>query len=198
MTSATIASSEAQSVALPRLDDIPKGRLALWWLIASEVVIFGGLICTYVLYRLRFPEWGDLAAHTSTPLGGLNTLVLLTSSLSVVLAHSAASRGNVRNATRFLTATVALGGVFLLVKGIEYSSEIAHGFTPTASLFWSFYYFMTGLHASHVLAGMVAMLLVARQAARRRNLHRVELVGLYWHFVDIVWIFLFPLLYLAR
>ncbi len=182
----------------PGLEGVPRGRLALWWVIASEVVIFGGLIASYVLYRIRFPEWGEFARHTSTPLGAFNTLVLLTSSFTVVMAHQAAGTGALRAMGRYLLATIGLGGVFLIVKAVEYTHEIQAGFTFTANLFWSFYYTMTGLHASHVIAGMVALALVRRQALRGRSLHRVELAGLYWHFVDIVWIFLFPLLYLAR
>jgi heme/copper-type cytochrome/quinol oxidase subunit 3 len=188
----------ARTARLPRIADVPQGRLALWWVIASEVVIFGGLIACYVLYRVRHPEWGEAAAHTATQLGALNTLVLLTSSLTVVLAHVAATRRQTARVARYLAATIALGGVFLAVKAVEYTSELAHGFTFAAQLFWSFYYLLTGLHAAHVLAGMIAMAVVMRQAARGRNLQRVELVGLYWHFVDTVWIFLFPLLYLAK
>lgn len=182
----------------PGIAEVPDGRIALWWVIASEVVIFGGLICSYLLFRMRFPEWGEHAAHTSTAAGALNTLVLLTSSLSAVLAHAAVGRGEVRRGVRWLGLTMALGGVFLAVKGVEYAAEVSRGYTLTANLFWSFYYLLTGLHAAHVLAGIVALGLVARQAARGLHLHRVELVGLYWHFVDIVWIFLFPLLYVAR
>ncbi len=182
----------------PTISDVPNGRIAMWWLIASEVVIFGGLICTYILYRTRFPHWGEYAEHTSTPLGALNTLVLLTSSLSVVLAHQAATYGNRKRVVKYMTATILMGLLFLIVKAIEYNSEISHGFTFTSNLFWSFYYLMTGLHATHVLAGMIAMFVIMKQAAKGENLHRVEMVGLYWHFVDIVWIFLFPLLYIAK
>lgn len=187
-----------RSAALPPLSAVPTGRLAMWWVIASEVVIFGGLIVCYWLYRLRHPEWAAFAQHTSTPLGAFNTLVLLTSSLTVVLAHGAAGHRDLPRASRFLAATLALGGVFLAVKAVEYSREIAHGFTLTHNLFWSFYYTMTGLHAAHVLAGMVAMGLIMGGVRRGCHLHRVEMVGLYWHFVDIVWIFLFPLLYVAH
>ncbi|MCC7131633.1 MAG: cytochrome c oxidase subunit 3 [Gemmatimonadales bacterium] len=182
----------------PAFGDIPRGRIALWWVIASEVVIFGGLVAVYLLYRSRHPDWAEMAHHTSTPLGALNTFVLLTSSLSAVLAHEAVGRGDPRRAARLLLLTVLGGLVFLGVKSVEYATEIGNGYTPVSHLYWSFYYTMTGLHAAHVVAGMVAMLVVARGAARGEHTHRVELVGLYWHFVDVVWIFLFPLLYLAR
>ena len=176
---------------------VPTGRLGIWWFLASEIVIFGGLVTCYVLFRLRHPEWGALAAHTLTAAGALNTFVLLTSSLTVVLAHDAASRGKHQLAALALLQTLFGGAVFLGVKAFEYGHEIAQGFTPNAGLFWSFYYAMTGLHALHVLGGLVAIAVVQRSVARGRHLRRVEYVGIYWHFVDIVWIFLFPLLYLA-
>ncbi len=176
---------------------IPTGKVAIWWFLASEVAIFGGLIVTFVLYRFAHPEWSESAGHTINALGALNTLVLLTSSLTAVLAHAAASEGRGVLASRLLFATVGGGLLFLVVKAVEYSTEISHGFTPVSNLFWSFYFFMTGLHALHVVAGMVAMVVIARAAKRGENLQRVEYVGMYWHLVDIVWIFLFPLLYLA-
>lgn len=188
----------SSALPVPEFGRVPKGRIAMWWVIASEVVIFGGLIASYLLYRVRFPAWAADAAHTSTPLGALNTMVLLTSSLTAVLAHDAAMHGDRKKVVRFLGLTIAMGLMFLVVKGFEYTHEIEAGFTVTKGLFWSFYYLMTGLHASHVIAGMVAMGIVSRQAARGEHLHRVEMVGLYWHFVDIVWIFLFPLLYIAK
>jgi heme/copper-type cytochrome/quinol oxidase subunit 3 len=176
---------------------VPTGRLGVWWFLASEVVIFGGLIATFVLYRWRHPEWGAEAAHTLNAVGGFNTLVLLTSSLTVVLAHEAAGRGELVRASRLLGWTLLGGAVFLGVKIFEYSHELRGGYTPVTNLFWSFYYGMTGLHALHVVGGMIAIGLVARAARRGRHPQRVEYVGIYWHFVDVVWIFLFPLLYLA-
>jgi heme/copper-type cytochrome/quinol oxidase subunit 3 len=176
---------------------IPTGRLGIWWFLASEVVIFGGLICCYLLFRWRHPEWAAEAAHTLNAAGALNTLVLLTSSLTMVLAHSAIGAGRLDRAARNLTWTLLGGAIFMCVKAYEYSHEIAAGFVPARSLFWSFYYTMTGLHALHVLGGMVAITIVLLAVRRGRAPHRVEYVGIYWHFVDIVWIFLFPLLYLA-
>ncbi|MBN1204762.1 MAG: cytochrome c oxidase subunit 3 [Myxococcaceae bacterium] len=177
---------------------IPTGRLAVWWVMASEIVIFGGLLAAYVMHRLGHPEWSNQAIHTNTWLGALNTLVLLTSSLFAVLAHQAAEHGEGRKAARLLLATAGGALVFLVVKSFEWSHEIAAGYTLTSNTFWSFYYTAAGLHAVHVIAGLVIMLVVAADAAKNRELQRVELIGLYWHFVDIVWIFLFPLLYIAK
>ncbi len=177
---------------------LPTGRLALWWVLASEIVIFGGLLATYVMHRIGHPHWGDQAAHTNVWIGAFNTFVLLTSSLSAVLAHKAAEEGNGVKACKLLLLTCGGGLVFLIVKSAEWTMEITHGYTLTSNLFWSFYYTAAGLHAAHVVAGGIAMFIVAIGAARGKNLHRVELVGIYWHFVDIVWIFLFPLLYIAK
>lgn len=177
---------------------IPTGRLAMWWVLGSEIVIFGGLLASYVMLRLNHAHWAAEASHTSTLAGGFNTLVLLTSSLFAVLAHQAAENGDGAKASRNLWLTIAGGATFMVVKAFEYTNEISHGFTMFRDVFWSYYYTATGLHGMHVLAGMVCMAIVAADARQGRNLHRVEYVGIYWHFVDAVWIFLFPLLYIAK
>ena len=177
---------------------IPTGRLAVWWLLASEVVIFGGVLGSYLMHRLGHPEWADAAAHTNTWIGAFNTLVLLTSSFTAVLAHQAAEKGDGKRAAGLLVLTIGGALTFLMVKSIEWTIEIREGFTITANGFWSFYYTAAGLHAMHVIAGAIIMGIVAADAYRGRELQRVELIGIYWHFVDVVWIFLFPLLYIAK
>ena len=177
---------------------IPTGRLAVWWVLVSEIVIFGGVLVSYIMHRLGHPEWADQAAHTNVWAGAFNTLVLLTSSLSAVLAHQAAEQGNGRKAANLLRLTCLGGLIFLIVKSFEWTAEIKAGYTLQVGGFWSYYYTAAGLHAFHVIAGMLVMLWVASTAAKNQELHRVENVGIYWHFVDIVWIFLFPLLYIAK
>ncbi len=178
---------------------IPTGRLAIWWLLASEIVIFSGVLGSYIMHRLAHPEWADQAIHTNIYAGTLNTFVLLTSSLSAVLAHRAAEvEKNGPKAAKLLGLTILGGLVFLVVKSIEWTTEIQHGYTITSSTFWSFYYTAAGIHASHVIAGMAVMAWVANLARKGKELQRVEYVGIYWHFVDVVWIFLFPLLYIAK
>jgi heme/copper-type cytochrome/quinol oxidase subunit 3 len=177
---------------------MPTGKLAVWWLLASEVVIFGGLLAAYVMHRIAHDSFAEQAAHTNTWIGAFNTLVLLTSSLSAVLAHQAAERGDGPKAARLIWATCLGAVTFLVVKAFEWTEEISHGFTITASTFWSFYYTAAGIHASHVIGGAIIMAFVAKDAAKNVNLQRVELIGIYWHFVDVVWIFLFPLLYIAK
>lgn len=174
------------------------GRLAVWWLIASEIVIFGGILSSYLMHRLGHPEWGTYSVATNMWIGGFNTLVLLSSSLSAVMAHRAADAGDGPKAARFLGLTILGALTFLTVKGFEWHHEITHGYTITANGFWSFYYTAAGIHAAHVVVGAIIMSFIATDAARGRELHRVELVGVYWHFVDLVWIFLFPLLYIAK
>jgi len=197
-----------QTLSVP-VTKVPQGRLAMWILIAGELMIFGGLIACYLLNRLRFPSWAEQAEHTSTFFGALNTVVLLSSSYTVILAHQAAVKRQLGKITLWMSVSIGCGLLFLVNKSIEYTSEINHGFTFTSpllqaegnqvgSLFWSFYYIMTGLHGLHVIVGMLVMFIVMMQAKKGRNLHRVELAGMYWHMVDIIWIFLFPLLYIAK
>jgi heme/copper-type cytochrome/quinol oxidase subunit 3 len=178
---------------------LPVGRVGMWWFLASEIMVFGGLMGTYVLSRIAAGGWGLERAHVNTRLAALNTLVLITSSLSAVQAHAAAERDDAGATRRYLLLTVLLGCTFLGIKAYEYWGELAHGFTPATNLFWSFYYTMTGLHGLHVVAGIIANLSLALAVGGRWPTirHRVEFVGLYWHFVDVVWIFLFPLLYLS-
>jgi heme/copper-type cytochrome/quinol oxidase subunit 3 len=184
------------SVDAPTIPGIPAGKVGVWWFLASEIMMFGGLIASYIVFRLGGSGWHEASAHVSVTLGAVNTLILLTSSLTVVQAFAAAERENAPALRLFLGLTILGGLAFLGIKAIEYTTEIRAGFTPGAGIFWSFYYTMTGLHALHVLAGIVlnAILFLA---ARVRTPSRVELAGLYWHFVDVVWIFLFPLLYLS-
>ena len=176
---------------------IPTGRLAIWWVLASEIVIFGGLVTCYILFRLGHPEWAAEAAHTKLAAGAFNTFVLLTSSLFVVLAHLAASNKDTVNARKYLIWTILGGLVFLMVKSYEYTAEISHGFTITKSVFWGFYYTATALHAVHVIGGMTVMAIILPDVAKGKHLSRVENIGIYWHFVDMVWLFLFPLFYIA-
>jgi heme/copper-type cytochrome/quinol oxidase subunit 3 len=179
------------------VESASRGKIAIWWFLASEIMLFGGLITSFVLARLG----GGPAAtheHLNVTVAAVNTFVLLTSSYTMVEAFAAAEHGNRPGMRVFLALTVLAGLAFLGLKAYEYSGEVAHGFTPASGGFWSFYYTMTGLHALHVLVGVIAnlLLLVFAHASVRRP-YRVELAGLYWHFVDIVWIFLFPLLYLT-
>ncbi len=197
---------QSTTVSLRR---VPQGRLALWLLIAGELIIFGSAIVVYLLLRLRYPEWGAEAAKTHLSLGAFNTLVLLVSSYFAAKAHEASLKKLKGKVLRYLSLTVLCGLIFLGVKSYEYTEKISHGYTFTspklveagqgaAALFWSFYYFLTGLHALHVLVGLIAIGFIMYYVKNNKHFHRVELVALYWHMVDLIWIFLFPLLYIMQ
>jgi heme/copper-type cytochrome/quinol oxidase subunit 3 len=191
--------SAARPIATTRsATGVPTGRLAVWWLIASEIVIFGGVLASYVMFRVARGEWAQQSDHTNVWIGLFNTWVLLTSSYFAVTAHKHAEAGDGKTAAKFLWYTIGGAATFILVKSFEWTMEITHGFTLLSNTFWSFYYTAAGIHALHVIAGGIIMAFVAVDAAKGKELHRVENVGIYWHFVDIVWIFLFPLLYIAK
>jgi len=177
---------------------IPTGRLAVWWLLASEVFIFGGLIACFLLFKLNGTPGFEDAALTSVAAGAINTFVLLTSSLSIVLAHAAIENGDIEKSFKYIWYTIGFGFIFLIIKTYEYTGKIIHGHIITENLFWSFYYTMTGLHALHVIGGMVIMAIISFDLRKGHNFQRVELIGIYWHFVDLVWIFLFPIFYIAN
>lgn len=180
---------------------IPAARLALWLFLASEIMIFGGLISSFVLFRMAHGGWSAEAAHVHWRIGAFNTLILLTSSLTMALACTSANHDVRRRLRTWLGLTILLGAAFLSIKAYEYSIEFSRGLTPGSGLFWAFYYTLTGLHSLHVFAGIImnALLWVAAGRAELWFLvrRRIEYAGLYWHFVDVVWIFLFPLIYLS-
>lgn len=176
---------------------IPRRRLGMWWFMGSEIVTFGGLLVCFILLRFRHPEWEREASHTMLWVGAVNTVVLLTSSLTVILSHFWVEKGQIKKAANYLGVTMALGLIFMGFKAYEYSHEVAAGLLPGKSLFWSFYYLMTGLHLLHVVGGVIALFAVYLGLRRARHPHRTEAVGIYWHFVDMVWIYLFPLLYMV-
>ena len=178
----------------------PCGKMGTWWFLSSEILTFGGILISYIVMRLGSSGWGDASSHLNFNIALINTFLLLTSSMTIVMAHGAVQENDYKRVTSFLGMTVLLGSGFLGMKAFEYANEIRDGFLPSSGIFWSFYYGMTGLHALHVLAGVIVNLVLWIQALRGKlspNGHRVELAGLYWHFVDIIWIFLFPLLYLS-
>jgi len=183
--------------------------LGMWAFIAQEILFFGGLFVTYIVYRFTYPQaFHDGSHHLDITLGTINTAVLIGSSLTMALAVHAAQTSKKNNLVFFLVATLGLGSTFLGIKAIEYSHKFHEHHVPGLSfdgppnmeLFFSLYFAMTGLHAVHMIIG-AAIIIVLIFQAQRGTYHSayytpVELFGLYWHFVDIIWIFLFPLLYL--
>lgn len=195
-------------------------RLGMWVFLATEVLFFGGLFTGYAYYRSSYPAaFVEGSKQLDEVLGAINTAVLLTSSLAMALAVHAIQTGRRVRSIGLLLVTMLLGVVFLGIKGYEYYHKYVHHLLPGqhfapaelhdplvspqhVELFLSFYFAMTGLHALHMLIGITAVGVIAAQIWRRRYSASyfvpVEITGLYWHFVDIVWVFLFPLLYLIR
>ncbi len=190
--------------------------LGMWAFLASEVMFFGGLFTTYTVYRyLNHAGFAAASHHLDVLLGTINTAVLLTSSLTMALAVRAANLANRRGAAMFTLATMALGAVFLGIKFSEYAHKYHEGLAPLAGLpfrvegaaaggerlFFGLYFAMTGVHALHMIIGIGLLAILWRRLVRNDNIEserlRVEVLGLYWHFVDLVWIFLFPMLYLV-
>jgi cytochrome c oxidase subunit III len=187
--------------------------LGMWVFLVTEVLFFGGMFTAYVVYRASYRAAFEGASNLlDIRLGAFNTAVLILSSLTMALAVWAASQGKKNRIVVFLSATILLGAVFLGVKVIEYSQKfehhevpgshfvVPHGLPRQAEMFFSLYFCMTGLHALHMVVGIGLLSWLIARARRGDFTARyntpVEMVGLYWHFVDIVWIFLFPLLYL--
>jgi heme/copper-type cytochrome/quinol oxidase subunit 3 len=170
-------------------------------LLSSEIVIFAGLLGSYVLFRLAHPEWAEESGRLNLFAGVLNTLILLSSNFFMMKAGAAVEDNRGESVKRFLFFTLVFGLAFLGVKAFEYSSEFLRGEFPSSGNFWSFYFLLTGIHALHILGGLVAIGLLWGRAVKGTLgpfRHRVGLTGIYWSFVEVVWIFLFPLLYLLR
>ena len=195
------------------LTGVTSGKLGVWLFLASEVMLFGALFSSYVLLRVGAGEanWPTgVEAGLNVPIGTFNTLVLITSSITMVMSWASLKMGNPGAFRRYLGATIALGLLFLMVKGFEYSDKFGHGIFPNTgwpeasdpSTFFALYFTLTGLHALHVFLGVLANLwlliwgLALYKTEPERFAGRIEIAGLYWHFVDLVWIFLFPVLYL--
>jgi cytochrome c oxidase subunit 3 len=176
-------------------------KLGLWTFLATEVLLFGALFAAYTVFRVKYPAlFQSEHLKLNRVLGTLNTVVLITSSLAVVLGVDAIRRGKARLLEKYFGVTVLLGGVFLCVKYIEWTEEFRRGLYPGTNIFFSLYFMMTGLHGIHVMLGMGVLTYVVVLSRRGRFTGSyytpVELSGLYWHFVDLVWIYLLPLLYL--
>jgi cytochrome c oxidase subunit 3 len=176
------------------------GKLGIWLFLASEVMLFGALFSTYIILRMGAPEWphGEL----NVKLGAINTVILISSSVTMVMAWASLKLNEFSKSKIYLIATFLLSAVFLINKYFEYADHFAKGEGPSHSTFHAIYFTLTGLHGIHILGGMVVMAYFIGPGAGlwKRNpeqfTNRIEVTGLYWHFVDLVWIFLFPVLYL--
>ncbi|MBC8322990.1 MAG: cytochrome c oxidase subunit 3 [Candidatus Marinimicrobia bacterium] len=180
------------------------GKLGIWLFLASEVMLFGGLFSAYVFLRM-----GDVtgafnsgSSELNVPLATFNTLVLISSSVTMIMSWVSLKLGEQKKFKQYLGATLLLAAVFLVVKYFEYTAKFHHGIFPETSTFFAIYFTLTGLHMIHILGGMIVIFYFLVPGSKMMNIeperftNRIEIVGLYWHFVDLVWIFLFPVLYL--
>ena len=202
---------EAKAFGVEEVRDDTGAKLGMWLFILSELLLFGGMFILYCIYRYKNPvDFHHASGELEVILGTLNTIILLTSSLTVAASIAAIQRGQRKLSMILLMATMAFGLLFLVNKGFEWGNKINHGIYPNSPtllsrakgeiLFFGLYYVMTGLHGLHVLVGVcvlsVMLILIAKEKINRERFIPMENSGLYWHLVDIIWIFLFPLFYL--
>jgi cytochrome c oxidase subunit 3 len=210
--------ADAVAAIAPQFDDAEQQRtasnLGIWIFLATEILFFGVLFAAYAITRVRFPEAFAAASRlTNLPLAGINTAVLVTSSLTMALGVHAAQHGARRACVHWLGLTVALGCAFLAIKAVEYRLDYLEHLVPTLNfryagpqadqveLFFYLYFFITGVHALHVLIGIGCIATIAVMASRNAfspaYFTPVDVTGLYWHLVDVIWLFVFPVLYLV-
>jgi cytochrome c oxidase subunit 3 len=209
--------ADTQIALHEQFEEMPQQKeaatLGMWAFLATEVLFFGAMFTTYIAYRQAYPQaFADASHHTIVLYGTINTAILLTSSLTMALAVHAARENNIKWLFRFLAVTIFFALAFLAVKGLEYHQDLEEhlwpgphfraDLPPQSQIFWVLYWIMTGVHAVHVTVGVVLLSIMAWMTSRRKfsdvYYTPVEISGLYWHFVDIIWIYLYPLLYLVH
>jgi cytochrome c oxidase subunit 3 len=204
--------SSIQAPAHPIHKDYQGAKLGMWLFLFTEILLFGGLFLLYSAYRAKYPHDFHVGGqHLNTFIGVFNTIILLTSSMTVAISVSALQKGNRKLTLNCLAFTICCGLLFLVNKYIEWGSEIRRGMYPNGpallklpngeQLFFGLYYSMTGLHGLHMIAGLIVLAIIGNQV-RKGVVHsgdftKLENAGLYWHLVDVIWIFLLPLLYLS-
>lgn len=192
-------------------NDYIGAKFGMWLFLFTEIILFGGMFLIYSVYRTRFPVlFHEAAAELSLSVGAFNTFILLTSSLSMALAISAIQRGQTKKSFNLQIFTIICGLLFLVNKYFEWGGKISHGIYPGSQtllaeehgtiLFYGLYYVMTGLHGFHVIIGIVLLTVMAvfthKGIITKEKFIKLENSGLYWHLVDLIWIYLFPLFYL--
>jgi heme/copper-type cytochrome/quinol oxidase subunit 3 len=179
---------------------LQNGKLGVWLFLASEVMLFGALFSTYIILRTGSTEWPQ--GELSVLLGTINTFILIGSSVTMVMSWASLKLHDFTRHRYYLIATVVLAAIFLVNKYFEYADHFARGEGPAHNTFLAIYFTLTGLHGIHILGGIAVMAYLLGPGAKlyKKNpeqfTNRIEYTGLYWHFVDLVWIFLFPILYL--
>lgn len=179
--------------------DLPIQKFLTWLFLASEVMFFTGLIVAYIVTRFNSASWPVVADILNVPLVAANTFILICSSVTMVLALDAYQQGQHQNGRNFLVATMVLGAIFVGIQAVEWNELIHEDILPSTNLFGATFYTLTGFHGAHVSGGVLWILGVTIAAFRgsyKDNPIGIEVVGLYWHFVDLVWIILFTIIYL--
>ena len=181
---------------------LTNGKLGIWLFLASEVMLFGALFASYVMLRVGNEHWPAGATYLNIPLATLNTVILISSSVTMVLAWASLARNDFKKFRVFMAITILCGFGFLTVKYFEYSAKFHHELFPSTNTFLAIYFTLTGLHGLHVIGGMAVNSYLWGPGSKLYKTdpvhftNRVENSGLFWHLVDLVWIFLFPILYL--
>lgn len=177
-------------------------KAGIWLFLASEVMLFGALFTTYILLRTGAPTWPHGWEELNIPLATFNTAVLISSSVTMVMSWASLMMNNFKKYKMYMGLTVLCGFIFLVIKAFEYAAKFEHHHYPSTSNFFATYFTLTGLHGIHVIGGIIVNLYFWGPGSKmwktepQRFINRIEVAGLYWHFVDLVWIFLFPSLYL--
>ncbi|MBJ8345195.1 cytochrome c oxidase subunit 3 [Antrihabitans sp. YC2-6] len=192
-----------ESIARYTRTDHTPGEPGMWVIIFGDIFIFVGLFCMFLWYRSQDPPGFDAAQQMLSPgVGLVETLVLLTSSLAVVRAVASARTGNARASRQAITIAMALGAVFVVAKTLEWWSKVDAGFTPHTNTFFMLYFVLTGLHLGHVFVGLFFLSLVrnltGKAVAGQHDFGYLEGAGIFWHMVDLIWLLLFPLIYLVH
>ena len=181
---------------------LTNGKLGIWLFLASEVMLFGALFASYVMLRVGNEHWPAGSTYLNIPLATLNTVILISSSVTMVLAWAALAKNDFKKFRVFMAITILCGFGFLIVKYFEYSAKFHHELYPSTNTFLAIYFTLTGLHMLHVIGGMAVNSYLWGPGSKLYKTdpvhftNRVENSGLFWHLVDLVWIFLFPILYL--
>ena len=179
---------------------VDRGKFAVWLFLATEIMFFTGLIGTYIVIRTGAPSWPDPELRLAVNITAGNTFLLIMSSYWMVRSIQAAQQDDQKGVVKWLLATILGGALFVSVQAYEYIELLKHGDVPSVDLFWSTFYAMTGFHGLHVIVGVIWLICLVPAALRgdftSKNYVKLELGGLYWHFVDLVWVLLFTIVYL--
>lgn len=197
-------SAEIKYIETPHpVTGVVNSKLGMWLFLATEVMLFGGLFSAYIIIRVGSPSWPKADEILNVPLATINTMVLIFSSVTMVMSWASLKLKSLTKYRLYMGLTILLACVFLVIKFIEYSTKFHHGHFPSTNNFYAVYFTLTGLHGLHIFAGILVnayfWIVAGREWRNRPKMftNRIEAAGLYWHFVDLVWIFLFPTIYLV-